>query len=111
LKSATKEFENNFKKHEEEYYYCMNNLDLFKALENAFSLTREIDKYINKKKPWSIPLDKSKEINTILTNLLSGLSKIVVFLEPFIPSKLDLVKKRINEGDFSKINLFPRIVK
>lgn len=111
LKSATKEFENNFKKHEEEYYYCMNNLDLFKALENAFSLTREIDKYINKKKPWSIPLDKSKEINTILTNLLSGLRKIVVFLEPFIPSKLDLVKKRINEGDFSKINLFPRIVK
>lgn len=111
LKSATKEFENNFKKHEEEYYYCMNNLDLFKALENAFSLTREIDKYINKKKPWSIPLDKPKEINTILTNLLSGLSKIVVFLEPFIPFKLDLVKKRINEGDFSKINLFPRIVK
>lgn len=131
-----KTFEGNFKNYES----YMENFQLFEALKEIFSFVRFIDKYINEKSPWElykhyrlinpvinnsyigriVPLstknneELKNEIDEILSDLMLGVEKIILLLEPFMPSKMKFARNfldKLKSGGIKpdeKLNLFPR---
>jgi len=100
---------------EKEYEKNMENLNLFEALQCVFLFMKSIDKYIDSKKPWEMHKNKDKELDVVLNSVFFAVEKIAQWLEPFMPSKIEELKKHILEIEKGKIkpdfklNLFPRI--
>lgn len=88
---------------------------LYEALGNAFSFIKKLDRYINEEHPWTLDKDKDEKLDIILSSLLFGIEKIIIWLEPFMPNKMreakiyldKLGRGEIKKGD--KLGLFPRI--
>ena len=99
-----KNYENNFE-----------NYKLYETLADVFALIKKLDVYINEEKPWALNKNKDKKLDVILNTLLFGIEKIIVWLEPFMPSKMaeaknyltKLKKGELKKGD--KLGLFKRI--
>lgn len=111
LDPSVLEIFNNF---EVNYQCYMRGYDLFNALKSIDNLIREIDVYLELKKPWSASLyTDSNELDTILESLLWSIDKIKKSIEPFMPStaiKINdfMLNLQINKG--KKLNLFPRMI-
>ncbi|MFA5099051.1 MAG: methionine--tRNA ligase [Candidatus Paceibacterota bacterium] len=96
---------------EKSYSEKMANFQFYEALKDVLLFAGTMDKYINDKKPWSLMDDKSEETKKILGGLIFALGKIVFWLKPFMPSKMEYAEnyiKNISEQK-EKLNLFPRI--
>ena len=100
---------------EKKYRQFMDNFQLFEALREIFVLVKNLDRYIEEKKPWEMAEEKKSELNMVLASLFFGIENILEWLEPFIPSKIEMSKgyiskiknKKIKKGE--RLNLFPRI--
>lgn len=131
-----KTFEGNFKNYESH----MDNFQLFEALKEIFSFVRFLDKYINEKSPWELykhyrsinPVmnnyymgrivsfftknnkESKDEIDKILSDLVLSAERIILLLEPFMPSKMEIARNfldKLKSGEIKpdeKLNLFPR---
>jgi methionyl-tRNA synthetase len=110
IKEFISEAEKNYKARIEEF-------KLFEALQEVFSFIKNLDKYINDKKPWVLLAEnkKSQELEEILSSLFAGTEKIIKWLNPFMPSKMEEAKvflekvKNKEVGENEKLGLFPRI--
>jgi len=112
-----KKIEKFIKDIEKKYHQFMDNFQLFEALREIFVLVKNLDRYIEEKKPWEMARKKEegKELDMVLASLFFGIENILEWLEPFIPSKIEMSKgyiskiknKKIKKGE--RLNLFPRI--
>src|SRR3989338_3943089 len=99
-----KSYENNF-----------DNYKLYEALADIFAFIKKLDIYINEEKPWVLSKNKDDKLGMVLNTLLFGIEKIIVWLEPFMPHKIEEVKNHIlklQSGKLKKgekLGLFPRI--
>ena len=99
-----KSYENNFE-----------NYKLYEALADVFAFIKKLDVYINREQPWALNKNKDEKLDVVLNTLLFGIEKIIVWLEPFMPSKIGEVKNHIlklQSGKLKKgekLGLFPRI--
>ncbi|OGM89156.1 methionine--tRNA ligase [Candidatus Wolfebacteria bacterium RBG_13_41_7] len=96
---------------EKSYSGKMVNFQFYDALKNVLLFVGVMDKYINDKKPWSLLEDKSDQTKKILSGLILSLGKIVFWLKPFMPLKMEEAERYIkNLGEQKeRLNLFPRI--
>ena len=104
VEKTEKNYENNF-----------DNYKLYEALADVFAFIKKLDVYINEEQPWALNKNKDNKLDMVLSALLFGIEKIIVWLEPFMPNKIGEVKNHIlklqsgklKKGD--KLGLFPRI--
>jgi len=104
VEKTEKNYENNF-----------DNYKLYEALADVFAFIKKLDVYINEEQPWALNKNKDNKLDMVLSTLLFGIEKIIVWLEPFMPNKIGEVKNHIlklqsgklKKGD--KLGLFPRI--
>ncbi len=96
---------------EKSYSEKMANFQFYEALKDVLLFAGAMDKYINDKKPWSLLEDKSEETKKILNGLIFSLEKIIFWLKPFMPAKMDKAENYLKNlgGQKEKLNLFPRI--
>ena len=86
-----KNYENNFE-----------NYKLYEALADVFVFIKNLDRYINDEKPWVLNKNKDEKLDVVLNTLLFGIEKIIVWLEPFMPSKMAEAKNylsKLKEGN------------
>lgn len=123
IKNTGEQLEKRYKNH-------MENYELFYSLQDVFEFIKILDQYIENEKPWELNKVSSPRLNEVLSSLLWGLKKIERWLEPFMPSKIETIKKyfkKISElkkdnlkeftkeslkkplEERSRLNLFPRI--
>jgi len=101
---------------------CENNFEnykLYEALSDVFAFIKKLDIYISEEQPWALNKDQSadgrEKLDKVLNTLLFGIEKIIVWLEPFMPSKMaeaknyltKLKKEELKKED--KLGLFKRI--
>ncbi len=105
------EIKNLQEKTEEIYSKKMDNYELYEALAAVFSFSKKLDQYINRKEPWRLLKSKDVKLGEILDTLVFGVEKIIGWLKPFMPSKMEKAEnylKNLNSQK-EKLNLFPRI--
>ena len=108
IKKQADEVEKSYGKH-------MDAFQLFEALGDVFSFIKTLDRYINEEQPWVLNKNKNEKLDVVLSTLLFGIEKIIVWLEPFMPSKMREAKDyiaKMQKGELNKkekLNLFPRI--
>lgn len=92
------------------YNSYMNNFQLFEALKEVFSFVRYFDKYINEKSPWELykKNGSSTELDKILSDLILGVEKIILLLEPFMPTKMEDSKNFVEKLKSDLLNTDPR---
>jgi len=112
-----KEIEDVIGKAKTDYHKNMEDLALFEALQDAFSLIKKIDKYIDEKKPWELhKKENTQELDKTLKSAFLALEQISHFLLPFMPFKmkeLRILLSEIKNKELKKeikLNLFPRIM-
>ena len=104
VEKTEKNYENNF-----------DNYKLYEALADVFAFIKKLDVYINEEQPWALNKNKDNKLDMVLSTLLFGIEKIIVWLEPFMPNKIGEVKNHIlklQSGKLKKgekLGLFPRI--
>ena len=76
-----KSYENNFE-----------NYKLYEALADIFSFIKNLDRYINDEKPWALNKNKDEKLDIVLNTLLFGIEKIIIWLELFMPNKMNEAK-------------------
>jgi len=96
------------------YQQHMENYELFNALHDVLNFTKDVDRYINLEKPWTITDNRKKKL--VLSSLNSAVKEIIYSLEPFLPTKMDLAKSYfadiLNNSNLSerkKLGLFPKL--
>ena len=89
----------------------MDNYKLYEALTSVFSFAKRLDQYINVTEPWRLIRDKNPEAEKVLTTLIFGMEKIIDWLKPFMPLKIEKAENYLKNlsGQSEKLNLFPRI--
>ena len=102
-------------KNEENYENNFDNYKLYETLAEVFYFIKNLDRYINEEQPWVLNKNKDEKLDVVLNTLLFGIEKIIVWLEPFLPSKTAEAKKylrKLKKGELKKgekLGLFPRI--
>lgn len=78
----------------------INDLHLSEALAEIFSLLDRANKYIDETTPWALAKDESKKarLATVLYNLLETIRISSVLLQPFMPTTMPEIWKRIGAG-------------
>ena len=81
----------------------MEEFRLADAIEDAISIARNANKYIDDTAPWVLAKDESKkeELSTVIYNLLESLRFIAVLLHPIIPESAEKVLSAIKVDDCS----------
>ena len=66
----------------------MNDLRVADAITEIFNLFKRCNKYIDETMPWALAKDEAKKdrLETVLWNLIQGISAGAVLLESFMPS-------------------------
>lgn len=109
IKLETQTPDKEIKEFEKNYHFHMQNFQLLEALREIFSFIKQLDKYIDEKKPWQNPDP------VVLNYLFNNIEKILVLLEPFMPEKIkqaQIYAEKVKTGKIAegeKLNLFPRI--
>ncbi len=103
--------------------------DLSGALEEIWSIIRELNRYVEASAPWQLAKDESRsaELDAVLYHLVDGLSSVAIALAPYLPETAprilaalaqpaDLAWNRISNGGASRAQgitaaepLFPRV--
>jgi len=94
----------NKEKTDSEYKTLMDNYQFNRALELIWKLIAQLDKYIDKEKPWT---KQGEELNNTLAELYGGLEYIAQLLFPFLPQTSEKIKLQLKEKN--KEPLFPRL--
>ena len=63
----------------------MDKQDLYSALNTAWELVMEANKYVNDMKPWELAKTDEKRLNVVLTVLCESIRSIAFGLAAFIP--------------------------
>lgn len=87
LAPMTKEIENDFQE-----------LAFGEVLESLFNLMTRTNKFIDDQAPWKLGGDQRETLAAILTECLSVLKILSVFLYPFMPAKMEEVWARLGEA-------------
>jgi methionyl-tRNA synthetase len=93
-------------KTDSEYKELMDNYQFNKALELIWRLISQLDKHIDKEKPWT---KEGEELEKILAELYGGLEHIAYLLSPFLPQTSERINLHLKEK--IKEPLFPRLGK
>ena len=117
--TVDQEIKNLADKTEESYGDNFRNYKLYEALAEIFAFIKNLDRYINEEKPWVLNKNQSADgrerLDRVLNTLLFGLEKIIIWLEPVIPSKMEEAKSylaKLKKGELQKgekLGLFPRV--
>ena len=97
VEKTEKNYENNF-----------DNYKLYEALADVFAFIKKLDVYINEEQPWALNKNKDNKLDMVLSTLLFGIEKIIVWLEPFMPNKIGEVKNHIlklQSGKLKKVTI------
>ncbi len=108
IEAGIKDFE---EKTEKIYFQKMDNYELYEALNAVFAFSKKLDHYINQKEPWKLIKNKDANLNEVLNTLLFGVEKIIVWLKPFMPTKMEQAENYFKtlSSQSEKLNLFPRL--
>lgn len=109
--SVDSEIKNSEEKAGKIYSEKMDNYELYGALNAVLAFSKKLDGYINQKEPWKLLKNGEAGIDEILDTLLFGVEKIIFWLKPFMPEKMEQAEnylKNLN-SQTEKLNLFPRL--
>ena len=78
----------------------MNELRVADAMTEIFNLFKRCNKYIDETMPWVLAKDEAKKdrLETVLWNLIQGISAGGRLLEAFMPSTSQKILAKLNEG-------------
>ena len=78
----------------------MNDLRVADAITEIFNLFKRCNKYIDETMPWALAKDEAKKdrLETVLWNLIQGISAGAVLLESFMPSTSKKILEQLGEG-------------
>lgn len=92
------------------YHRSMTNLEFDKTIKFIQEKIREIDKVLDKEKPWRLKKTNSTLFKKVLNELLLSLFEISLLIEPFMPQTSHKIKNALLEPKrLSGTKLFPRI--
>ena len=78
----------------------MNELRVADAITEIFNLFKRCNKYIDETMPWALAKDETKKdrLETVLWNLIQGISAGAVLLESFMPSASKKILEQLGGG-------------
>ena len=78
----------------------MNDLRVADAITEIFNLFKRCNKYIDETMPWALAKDEAKKdrLETVLWNLIQGISAGAMLLESFMPSTSKKILEQLGEG-------------
>ncbi len=78
----------------------MNDLRVADAITEIFNLFKRCNKYIDETMPWVLAKDEAKKdrLETVLWNLIQGISAGARLLEPFMPSTSRKILEQLGDG-------------
>ncbi len=78
----------------------MNDLRVADAITEIFNLFKRCNKYIDETMPWALAKDEAKKVRleTVLWNLIQGISAGAVLLESFMPSTSRKILEQLGGG-------------
>jgi len=78
----------------------MEGLRVADAISEIFTMFKRCNKYIDETMPWALAkeTDKKDRLETVLYNLLAGIKKGAVLLEPFMPETAKRILTQLGEG-------------
>ena len=78
----------------------MNDLRVADAITEIFNLFKRCNKYIDETMPWALAKDEAKKdrLETVLWNLIQGISAGAVLLESFMPSTSRKILEQLGGG-------------
>ena len=78
----------------------MNELRVADAMTEIFNLFKRCNKYIDETMPWVLAKDEAKKdrLETVLWNLIQGISAGAVLLESFMPSTSEKILEQLGGG-------------
>ncbi len=78
----------------------MNELRVADAITEIFNLFKRCNKYIDETMPWALAKDETKKdrLETVLWNLIQGISAGAVLLESFMPSTSKKILEQLGGG-------------
>ncbi len=78
----------------------MNDLRVADAITEIFNLFKRCNKYIDETMPWALAKDEAKKdrLETVLWNLIQGISAGAVLLESFMPSTSKKILEQLGDG-------------
>lgn len=91
----------------------MNDLRVADAITEIFNLFKRCNKYIDETMPWALAKDEAKKdrLETVLWNLIQGISAGAVLLESFMPSTSKKILEQLGGGHVTEKSeiLFQRL--
>ena len=78
----------------------MDGLRVADAMTEIFNLFKRCNKYIDETMPWALAKDEAKKdrLETVLWNLIQGISAGARLLEPFMPSTSKKILEQLGDG-------------
>jgi methionyl-tRNA synthetase len=75
--------------------------DITGALEEIWKLVRELNRYVEEKKPWELAKDEAlgDELDDVLYNLVDGLRVVAIALAPYLPETAPRILAAIGQPD------------
>ena len=93
---------------------CMDKLRVADAITEIFGIFKRCNKYIDETMPWVLAKeeDKQSRLNTVLYNLIEGITIGASFLEPFMPETSAKILAQLNTEkrsvtDMGQFGLYP----
>lgn len=77
------------------YSLRMDELSLYLAIGKVWEIIRQLDEYIDDKKPWKLVNDDKETFDKVIYNLLESIRHISIMLYPFLPETSDKIRKQL----------------
>jgi methionyl-tRNA synthetase len=92
----------------EEMTRLLDEFDLTRALEAAWQFVRELNRYVEERKPWELAKDEARadELTAVLYDLADGLVAVAVALAPYLPETAPQILQALRQSpslDWSRI--------
>lgn len=79
-------------------------------LEAIYGYGGDLNKLVDEKKPWMLAKTDPEAAKAVLLELVGGLRRVALWLEPFMPTIAKEMQKRLLPGKIEKYPpLFPRL--
>jgi methionyl-tRNA synthetase len=74
--------------------------ELSQALEEAWSLVRRLNRYVEENRPWELAKDEAdpERLDEVLYNLVEGLRVTTLMLAPYLPRTAERLLGALGEG-------------
>ncbi|MBI3366021.1 methionine--tRNA ligase [Candidatus Roizmanbacteria bacterium] len=94
----------------EKYSDAISNFKFNEALSFLWKKITDLDKLINKERPWELLKTNDKRLKTILGHAVDQIQEIAVLLQPFLPETAEKIQDQFRGPKIkSEKPLFPRI--